>query len=685
MTAVLGPSEREANVPPRVQASAAGSPPDKIDRWLLQTAYRNNFANIGVNLVAGVAMAVLLAKASASVWPATLWGGAMVLLSAARFAFSCGPGVGCDDPLLASAERFRTLRRRYATGLMLGALLWTGMTTLALASGDDRVRYTALIVLSALAAGATGILAAQLWIGRVYIALMLVQGAAQLALDGNGDSVLAALAVVFLVVMLFVHRNNHTILVQSLDLRFRNDDLVTNLKAKQSALRELNATLEGRVALRTADLKFAAEHDCLTQLFNRAGIVEWVDGQTRPGRVCTTIFLDLDRFKQINDGLGHAVGDCVLTEVASRLAAALPEGAALCRWGGDEFVAIAPAEAGEAIAEGAALADRLRAAISEKICVNGREIHVSLSAGVAVSAFEAAAVSAAIRFADLAASEAKGRGRGATVVFSEAFAARQERQAILVQALKGAVSNGELSVVFQPIVDAVRREPECYEVLLRWNNPVLGRISPEEFIPMAEEAGLIVELGAFAMEAALRRFAQWGGQGAGCRIALNASIRQLIAPGYVETLRAAAARHGIPPSAIVVEVTETIFADTYLDLTHRVLRQLQDLGIDIHIDDFGTGFSSLSRLHEMPVQAIKIDQSFVRRMDPQAVAIIEGSVSIAEKFGIATVAEGVETEAQADLLRAMRVTYLQGYLFGRPEIVPGKLAAPPSEPGRSAP
>ncbi|SOC12582.1 putative bifunctional diguanylate cyclase/phosphodiesterase [Rhodobacter maris] len=680
------PGHPAAQVEPAAPAGASPLP-DKIERWLLKTAYSNNFANIGVNLVAGIAMTALLARASQSAVPAILLGIALFLLSAGRFALSCGVGLGCDDILATPARRLSRLRLLYGTGLFLGALWWVGMTALAFESGDDRVRYAVLIVLSALAAGATGILAAQVQIGRFYIALMLIQGSAQLALSSDGDIVLAGLGPVFLVVMLIVHRNNHAILVQSLDLRFRNDDLLADLKTQKGALTELNTTLEGRVALRTADLKHAAEHDCLTQCLNRQGILEWVDQQTSPGRFCTTIFLDLDRFKQINDGLGHTVGDCVLTEVARRLEAAMPEGAALCRWGGDEFVAIAPSCEPEAIATGAALADRLRSAIREKISVSGCEIHVSLSAGVAVCALEAAAVSEAIRFADLAASEAKGRGRGATVVFSEDFAARQERKAILGQALKGAVGNGELSVVFQPIVDAVTQEPEAYEVLLRWTNPVLGRISAEEFIPMAEETGLIVEIGAFAIDAAFSRFSRWPQRKESCRIALNASIQQLIAPGYVETLRAAARRYGIAPKAIVIEVTESIFADAYMDLTQNVLFRLQDLGIDIHIDDFGTGFSSLSRLHEMPVQAIKIDQSFVRRMDPQAVAIIEGSVSIAEKFGIATVAEGVETQAQAAQLRAMRVTYMQGYLFGRPEIAPTltpateTAAAPRAAPG----
>lgn len=656
--------------------SADGAQSAKIARCLLRAAYRNNNANIGVNAVAGLAIAAMIGPVSGELGAVLLWSAALAVVSLLRFAISRHLIARSGD-FLGLSDREVWLRRLiYAGGLVIGVVLWTIMTWMAFESGDARVRYSVLIVISALAAGATGILAAQLLIGRLYIALMLIQASAQLAISGNGDLVLAVLALVFLLVMLIGHRNNHAVLLQSYRLSFQNDDLVSSLKAKQASLTELNATLERRVQLRTADLKHTAEHDALTQLFNRTGIIEWVDSESRHGRTCATIFVDLDRFKRINDGLGHAVGDCVLAEVAARLKAAMPPGSALCRWGGDEFVAIAPVERENALAHGSALADRLRAAVNEKIVVNGRPVFVSLSAGLAACDLEAAAVSEAIRFADLAASEVKGRGRGATLVFSEDLAARQERQAMIVQALKLAVGNGELSVAFQPIVDAVTLETESHEVLLRWTNPILGRIAPDEFIPIAEETGQIVELGDFVIGAALRAFAAWPERRAASKVAINVSVRQLIAPGFVETLSLAARQSGIPPRRIVIEVTETVFADTLLDVTQGVLGQLRALGVEIHVDDFGTGYSSLSRLHEMPIQAIKIDKSFVQRMDPQAIAIIEGSVMIARKFGIATVAEGVETVEQAIQLRERGVTFLQGYLFGRPSPAPVEPLSP---------
>lgn len=664
----------------------------KIDNGLLQLAYENNAANISVNLLAGLGVVSLLWQSSASktgIWVCICL---LLALSAVRAAGSWWAIRVSANFSRMSDDLRRRLKLYYAGGLLGGLTLWTVLTAMALGSGVAETKYSAIIIISALAAGATGILASQLMIGRAYVCIMLLQGSLQLLFDINHDYVLATLGIIFMIVMVITHRNNNAVLTRSLRLQFENDFLVTDLQGQQDALKELNSTLEERVHTRTLDLKHLAEHDRLTKVYNRSGIIQWVEDQWSildRDLVYALIFLDLDRFKQINDGLGHAVGDCVLVEVANRLRGALPANSALCRWGGDEFIAVFAVSESEAIEAGHKLAAVMRSAVEDTITVSQRKMHVGFSAGLAISGLDPVEVSEAIRSADLAAGEVKRRGRGHTLTFSQDLAAVQERKLVIAQTLKYAISAGELSIVFQPIVSAKSLLSEAHEVLLRWDNPVLGRVSPDEFIGIAEETGDIVEIGNFVLDSALREFSNRRDRQAAEKIAVNVSLRQLIAPGLLETVQAGLQRYAVEPASLVLEVTESIFDERNWSAISTVLTELRKAGIEIHIDDFGTGYSSLSRLHEMPISALKIDKSFVQRMDGQARAIIEGSVLIAEKFGISTIAEGVETSEQAVLLQDMRVTYLQGYLFGKPEpffcglknIDPLKLSEPDVEMG----
>jgi len=559
--------------------------------------------------------------------------------------------------------------RRYLYGVAVACMTWGGLLHMALHSGNSELMYFTIIVVSAMASGATGVIAPMLKCGRFYISSLLMITIAELLLMPQPETVLAILVAVFWGIMLGAHARNHHMLRNSIELELKNSALVDDLRVQQDALTEFNLTLEDRVKRRTSELKRLAEHDSLTQLFNRRGIIHWVEEQQRKipdGYALAVIFIDLDRFKQINDGMGHATGDCALAEIGERLASSAPEFAAFCRWGGDEFVGLLAVPEDRCVDIGLEFTAQLRAIVEKPISFSNRSVSVGFSAGLAVSKPHPVAVSEAIRSADLAAGEIKRTGRGGTLLYTPDLVAEQERNLIIAQRLKHALPAKEMHLAFQPLVHSHDFSVHSYEVLLRWDNPILGRVSPEEFIPIAEDIGEIVHIGEFVVDTALATYVEELGRASHIRLALNISLRQLVVPGFAQFILGYLEKYRLPTRMLILEVTETIFDARNQDTIIGVLNDLHSLGIEIHIDDFGTGYSSLSRLHEMPISALKIDKSFVQQIDDQRSAIIEGSVMIAERFGVHTVAEGVETIEQARLLHAIGVTYLQGYLFGKP-------------------
>ena len=653
---------RTPNSGPEAEAHVQGA--------LLQLAYKNNIANIGVNLVAGIGIAIELFTSGMEQTWVICWLSALLFLSAIRltlnFFVSARKLEFCRETDQVRAQ----WRRYYALGLICGALLWGGLVLLIRDTASVEIQFSLLIIISALAAGAAGILAAQLLIGRMYIVLMLVQGSVSLMLARHPQYVLGSLGLVFLVVMLVAHRNNHTLLRRSLELQFANQQLVDDLEDKQETLEQLNATLEERVKMRTAQLRYLAEHDNLTRLFNRMGILRWVEEnemQRTPAQRYSVLFIDLDRFKQINDGLGHTIGDYVLTEVAAMLTRTFPKNSGLCRWGGDEFLALIPEAEGEEPGIGEQALQDLRKTMEAPLLVSGHKLHVGFSAGVALSRRDSTAVSEAIRAADLASGEAKRHGRGTTRHFSSALSTEQERRLLVAQMLKKAIEEKELSLVFQPIVSSDLERTTAWETLIRWDNRILGRVSPNEFIPVAEDTGDIIPIGHWVLRQALAQFAAAGLTSGSSRLAVNLSLRQLMIPDLPEQIDQLLREHGIAAHHLILEVTESIFERRNRTTISVALANLNQMGVELRIDDFGAGYSSLSRLHEMPIRALKIDKSFIRSLDQRARAIIEGCILIARRFRIEVIAEGIETVEQYRALQELGVDSMQGYLFGRPE------------------
>jgi diguanylate cyclase (GGDEF)-like protein/PAS domain S-box-containing protein len=427
-------------------------------------------------------------------------------------------------------------------------------------------------------------------------------------------------------------------------------------------------------------IRFLAEHDVLTELPNRSLCIERLRLAVQQARRATqrvaVLFIDLDRFKQINDSLGHHIGDGLLRSVARRLADGVREGDTVSRLGGDEFVVVLGGV--QTVDEIALVVEqRLIPRIREPHAVEGAELHVSCSVGIAVFPDDATDIDELMRHADTAMYQAKAQGRDSAQFFSAEMATRAQSRLAMEAQLRHALELGQLHLVWQPRVAAAGAvlADESFvgtvtgaEGLLRWQHPTLGLVPPSQFIPVAEETGLIVPIGAWVIEQACRQIAAWLAEGLPpMTVAINLSARQLRDAGLIDTVRVQLARHRVPIGALELELTESMVMD---GAEHNLaqLHALRDLGVGLAVDDFGTGYSSLAYLSRFPIDKLKIDRSFVHDMvtDPADRAITTAVIGLGHALDLKVVAEGVEDDAQAALLRESGCDELQGYLIARP-------------------
>jgi diguanylate cyclase (GGDEF)-like protein/PAS domain S-box-containing protein len=424
-----------------------------------------------------------------------------------------------------------------------------------------------------------------------------------------------------------------------------------------------------------AALTFAATTDSLTGLPNRAVLRERLEqalaASRRHGHFGALMFLDLDHFKRINDTHGHALGDALLQAVAQRLSALLRADETLARNGGDEMMVLIPfaGHDPEAARQAAlALAERLRQAMQAPFRFGGTDFGVGMSVGMTTfPKADGETLEDLIREADIAMYEAKGAGRGVTRQFHSEMQFAVVRRFAIEQDLKHAIARGELSLHVQGKWDPGGALHSA-EALLRWQHPERGTVSPAEFIPVAEDCGLILPIGRWVLEQACALAARWRAAGRPMSLAVNVSPKQFRDAGFVEHMDAACAASGADPGDLTLELTENVLIDDTEASAHR-MEEIAARGVRLSIDDFGTGYSSLMYLKRLPLHELKIDRAFVRDVmsDAEDAAIVQAMLSIARKFGLQTVAEGVETPAQAAFLTAHGCTLMQGYLFGRPQ------------------
>ena len=422
-----------------------------------------------------------------------------------------------------------------------------------------------------------------------------------------------------------------------------------------------------------AELLYTAFHDSLTRLRNRAFFMERLTdaierSRADPDHGCAVLFLDLDRFKVVNDSLGHLAGDTLLKEIARRLNGCMRPQDTLARIGGDEFAVLI--EDARELEEASAIAERIIKSMRAPVRLGRQEVFPGCSIGIVQSSSRCDGPEALLRDADIAMYEAKRAGHGSYAIFNEAMHADAVVKLELQTDLRLALERSDFEVFYQPIIRLGSGQVSGFEALIRWHHPERGLISPVEFIDSAEEIGLIRRIDRWVREEACRQLKTWQAKPgrADLTMSINASATEFADPAFVDELAELLARLDLRPSTLQLEITEGIFLDPTASVIDAV-EQVRRLGVRIALDDFGTGYSSLSYINRYPIDTIKIDRSFVSGMgaNERTFAVVDLIVSLGRKLDVAIVAEGVETADQAESLAGIGCGFGQGYHFARPE------------------
>jgi diguanylate cyclase (GGDEF)-like protein/PAS domain S-box-containing protein len=418
-------------------------------------------------------------------------------------------------------------------------------------------------------------------------------------------------------------------------------------------------------------LEYEVLHDHLTGLPNRVLLMDRIEqGLLRTDRdnsLVAVLFVDLDRFKLFNDTLGHDRGDEILIAVGKRLVECARAADTVGRFSGDEFVVVC--ESLRATTDAIKIAEHLLSSFHAPFRIDGADVRVTASIGVAASGARETADDL-VRDADLAMYRAKDRGRARYEVFDDTLRAEAERRSIIEAGLRRALDNDEFALVFQPVWSITEQRFVGAEALLRWHDPERGQVGPAEFIPVAEDCGLIVPIGTWVLEHACQSLARWSRASPrldACTMSVNVSAVQLRSRTFIDALEQLIAATGIEPRLLCLEITESVLMED-IDYFSEVLRRLQAVGVNLSIDDFGTGYSSLAYLRRFPIDELKIDRSFVTGLDTDTydATLVAAMIGIGDALGHRVVAEGVETTEELVALRDLGCQYAQGYLFARP-------------------
>ncbi len=590
---------------------------------------------------------------------------------------------------------------QYLVGLALSSLLWAALPWLAFGAAEPAARAAAIAALLTAALAEALALRAMSRLAIVQAAVAIVPAVFWLIVAGEhpawapaaiglgGLGVLASLC-------LTRDRHLHKLMAAELEVQRlshleaghleRLASLELELARAGSALAAAQAAVAAQESITRAQLQHgaAARHadlekrsldlareavtDPLTMLPNRKGInehlIELLAPMERPdyeGELAL-LFLDLDKFKDINDQHGHLAGDNVLKVVAERLRECLPRSAFAARWGGDEFIVVLP---------GLGRVEQVRM-VAEKICqelcvpirLEAGTVRVGCSVGIALAPYHGRSPETLIIAADQAVYAAKVEKKDRVRVFDVVMAKRAQRQHQIAQALPGALERNQLTVFYQPIVNAADGSTSHVEALARWPHPVWGPVSPDEFIREAERNGQIHAMGRWVLRQACLDAARWPGANPP-RVSVNVSAAQVSSGRLVSQVREALSAAKLPPNRLVIELTESMEM-AISETVSETLLELCAMGVQLALDDFGEGYSSLQSLRRQPVSLVKIDKSFVQEVPGSGEVLIKATVDVARHFGLLVVAEGVETTVQRDHLQSMGVDYMQGYLFGRP-------------------
>ncbi len=467
--------------------------------------------------------------------------------------------------------------------------------------------------------------------------------------------------------------------------------MLDEIQSRDNELREHRLRLEERVTQRTRELESAnallelskeqaesvanrmeyhAHHDALTGLPNRILLNDRITSELAHARRQQTnaalLFLDLDRFKIINDSLGHAVGDQLLRVISRRLNNCVREEDTVARLGGDEFMVLLPRISGSA--DAGRIAKKIIECLVDPISCNGHELHITTSIGISIFPYDGTDAETLIKHADISMYRAKELGRNKAIYYTAEMNAGSRKQLAMETNLRKAVERNQLRLFYQPKVDINRNMIVGVEALLRWKHPTMGFISPLDFIPVAEDSGLIIPIGEWVLNTAFRQLKQWHNTGfTGLTVAVNLSSAQLSRPGFEDVVAQALGEAGLDARMTELEVTENVAMEN-IDSAITVLDRLKCMGISIAMDDFGTGYSSLNYLRRLPIDIVKIDKSFVSEIPDSTddVTIAQAIIAMAQSLKLSLVVEGVENVRQLNFFRQQGVNIVQGYLFSKP-------------------
>lgn len=556
-------------------------------------------------------------------------------------------------------------QKRFVISVFITSIMWMTYALTLIQSADWLELSTLIIILSSLAGGGATVLSGNLKLSVIYSLLMTAPLSLMMVLsDDKNQNILGVLGLFFAVVLVLASIRAAQFTRNAIMLKNRNADLVDSMEEKNKEISEANSALESKVQDRTREIYELSNIDPLTGLFNRnafsTSLSKILVNCEAQGRPFALLFIDLDGFKAINDTQGHGVGDRVLVAIAQRLTLFSKGPEYICRWGGDEFIiVIEDVDSDDAIDFGRDLIKSL----SQRIQVDLSKLTVGATIGVAMYPEHGNDESELISLADTAMYVQKEKAKSDVCVFSADMRKSQLREQELKEGLALALQNHEFHLVYQPVIDNQTNEVSFCEVLIRWElDGVL--IPPQEFIPIAEQYGFIHEIGEWVLMKACVESGNWIFDDK-VDISVNVSVPQLLRNDFVDIVKAALVNSGFPATSLHLEITESVFANN-ADVMFARIAELQSLGIKVSVDDFGTGFSSLSQLQKMSADIVKIDRSFIASMDEGGQAIIQATQYMAKQLGYSVVAEGVETKEQADELSDIGVNCSQGYYFSYP-------------------
>lgn len=622
-----------------------------------------------------------------------LWWGGMQLINLLRLANLCCWLKARRHAPLAPAFASRMIRW-FSVGSLTSGAVWALFSVLHFYDASSSQRLVIALVMSTVAAGSVTVLALVPWVSRLFIAFLIVPLLAMFATTGAANDLVTAclgLALFFgLTGFSRVSRESALKLFVSAhdsDRKIANaiaqrDELLLDKGELEERLAQQIETLEFEVALKeryAEELARRASTDALTGLLNRSAFEQSFHQMIASARVrdgfVGLLVVEVLRFDVV-ELHGASIAEQVLLGLTDRLRSFIAPGSLVARWGDAEF-ALAMSSREHLFLREASL---LRTVLQQPVDTSAGAVAVDVMLGASAYPVSAQDAELLLYQASVAKHSLRQQGIGGIKLFDASLEARVKERQYLRQALVIALETDNLALVFQPIEPCGEAAPRKLEALLRWDDPELGAVSPTLFVPVAEECGLIVPIGRWVLDTACQIASRWP---AGTVVCVNVSVHQILAGDLLGDVSAALAKSGLPVTQLEIEITESVFSHD-LDYVCSVLEELRTLGVSLAIDDFGTGYSSLAYLRRLPVDTIKIDRSFIQDIDQNAHKLLQGIVSMARDLGFHVVVEGVETDEQQNLLVAMGVDYLQGYLISRPmagvDVVPWLAAHPSLQP-----